>query len=264
MTKARIDIAEEAVGKKTFVWAIDWPGWCRSGKDRDLAIDVAARPRRPRTRRSPKTAGLDFPDVDDADAQHGRVGRGRRRHRIRRPVERSPSPTDRRSRRPRPSAWPSLVEAAWTVFDRVAARRQPTLRKGPARRRPRPRQVVGHVIEADHAYAREIGLRSKPPSADDRAAVEAERDAVLEVLRQPSDGSPLADRRWTAPLRGPPDRLARPRPRLGDRGPHRARGQPVRVTSQPRCDAARRHRSETVVRRRRNASQPRAAADIGA
>ena len=32
----------------------------------------------------------------------------------------------------------------------------------------------------------------------DRAAVEAERAAMLEVLRQPSDGSPLAGRRWTA------------------------------------------------------------------
>ena len=57
--------------------------------------------------------------------------------------------------------------------------------------------MIGHVIEADHAYAREIGVRMPEPSFADREAVEAERAAVLDALRQPSDGSPLADRKWT-------------------------------------------------------------------
>ena len=92
--------------------------------------------------------------------------------------------------------------------------------------------MIGHVIEADHAYAREIGVRLPEPSLADRAAVEAERAAVLDALRQPSDGSPLADRKWTAALRRPPDRLARPRPRLGDGGPHRRRDR------RPRAHAA--------------------------
>ena len=56
---------------------------------------------------------------------------------------------------------------------------------------------IAHVIEADHAYAREIGIRVMEPTFGDRAAVEAERTAVLELLRQPSDGDPLADRKWT-------------------------------------------------------------------
>jgi hypothetical protein len=43
-----------------------------------------------------------------------------------------------------------------------------------------------------------MGIRQKPPDPGDRAAVEAMRAAVLEVLRQPSDGSPLADRKWPA------------------------------------------------------------------
>jgi hypothetical protein len=57
--------------------------------------------------------------------------------------------------------------------------------------------MIDHVIGADHAYAHEIGLRRPEPSRADRGTVDAERSAVLEVLRQPSDGSPLADRRWT-------------------------------------------------------------------
>jgi hypothetical protein len=57
--------------------------------------------------------------------------------------------------------------------------------------------MIGHVIEADHVYAREIGVRLTAGSLEDRAAVEAERAAMLEVLRRSSDGSPLADRKWT-------------------------------------------------------------------
>ena len=58
--------------------------------------------------------------------------------------------------------------------------------------------MVRHVVEADAAYAREIGLKLKEPDAFDRKAVKAMRDQMLAVLRQPSDGSPLAGRRWTA------------------------------------------------------------------
>ncbi|MEA2537858.1 MAG: hypothetical protein QOF11_2092, partial [Chloroflexota bacterium] len=89
------------------------------------------------------------------------------------------------------------VEAAWVVFDRVAAAAPAELRKGPRGGGRNTAKIVGHVIEADHAYAREVGVRLRPPSPGDRAAVEAERAAMLEVIRQPSDGSPLADRRWT-------------------------------------------------------------------
>ena len=108
------------------------------------------------------------------------------------------------------------------VFDRVAAGAPVELRKGPAAaaatppdRRPRRR--------ADHAYAREIGIRAPDAVARRPDRREAERAAMLEVLRRPSDGSPLAGPPLDRPLRRPPDRLARPRPRLGDRGPLRAR-----------------------------------------
>ncbi|MGH3371140.1 MAG: hypothetical protein ACRDPR_14190, partial [Nocardioidaceae bacterium] len=70
-------------------------------------------------------------------------------------------------------------------------------RKGPRGGGRDRDKMIGHVIEADHAYAREIGIRVKEPRFGDRAAIEAERAAVLESLRSPSDGSPLADRKWT-------------------------------------------------------------------
>ena len=62
----KLDIGEEVGAKKTFVWAIDWPGWCRSGKDRDLAIEalIAARGRYAKVARR---AGLELPQVEATD-----------------------------------------------------------------------------------------------------------------------------------------------------------------------------------------------------
>ena len=47
-------------------------------------------------------------------------------------------------------------------------------------------------------YAREIGISGKRPEPTDGPAIEAMRAEMLEILRQPSDGSPLAERTWTA------------------------------------------------------------------
>jgi hypothetical protein len=90
-----------------------------------------------------------------------------------------------------------LVEASWTVFDKVAAAAPATLRKGPRGGGRDRDKMVEHVVGADHAYAREIGVRLPEPAWTDRTAVGSERTAMLEVLRAPSDGGPLADRKWT-------------------------------------------------------------------
>jgi hypothetical protein len=83
------------------------------------------------------------------------------------------------------------------VFDRVAAKSPAELRKGPRGGGRDRDKMIRHVIESDHYYARELGIRLPEPDATDRRAVKAERQAVLEILSQPSDGSPLADRKWT-------------------------------------------------------------------
>ena len=65
------------------------------------------------------------------------------------------------------------------------------LRKGPRGGGRDTSKIVAHVVEADEAYAREMGIKLKAP-------IEPKcRAAMLEVLRQPSDGSPIADRKWT-------------------------------------------------------------------
>ncbi len=195
--KLRLETAEEVGAKKTFRWAIDWPGWARGGKDPELARDALVA-YAPRYGVVAAEAGIEFLEAvaaDDLDLVDSVQGGGGTDFGV-------PSAIVASDRRPVNAAaavrLARLVEAAWLVFDRVAAAAPAELRKGPRGGGRDTAKMVGHVIEADHAYAREIGLRLPEPWAADRALVEAERVAILEVLRLPSDGSPLADRKWTA------------------------------------------------------------------
>jgi hypothetical protein len=57
--------------------------------------------------------------------------------------------------------------------------------------------MVGHVSEADWYYARELGLKLRQPDPTDRDAMAAMRAGMLAILREPSNGGPLAGRKWT-------------------------------------------------------------------
>ena len=192
----KLEIGEEIGAKKSFVWAVDWPGWSRGGKDRDLAIEslIAARGRYAKVARR---AGLELPKVGVGDLRvvDSVEGGGGTDFGV---PSRVTDADGRRVSAQEAGRSADLVQASWVIFDRAADKAPPTLRKGPRGGGRDTAKIVEHVVEADRAYAREIGLRLPSAALDDHASVEAERQAVLDVLRQPSDGSPLADRRWTA------------------------------------------------------------------
>ena len=60
--RQRIEVVVEATPKKTFASALDWPGWSRSGKTREAAIE-ALLAYAPRFAPVAKLARLDFPDA---------------------------------------------------------------------------------------------------------------------------------------------------------------------------------------------------------
>ena len=197
MAAKPIQTAEEAGSKKTFRWAIDWPGWVRAGKDPELARDalIAYAPRYALIAAEARLAfagTITAEDLDLVDSVPGGSGTDFGVPSVVVPSDRRPVDPGEAERLAR------LVEAAWAVFDRVAAAAPGELRKGPRGGGRDTAKMVGHVVESDHYYAREIGVRLTQPSPDDGEAVSAERGAMLEVLRRPSDGSPLADRTWTA------------------------------------------------------------------
>jgi len=192
----RIAVSMEATPRKTFATAIDWPGWSRSGKTPKLALEAlaAAAPRYAAVAELASEQILarggagDFDVIEEAEGGSGTEFGvpGRVTDADRRPV--SATDADRLRR---------LVAAAWTTFDQVATHAPAELRKGPRGGGRDRDKMIGHVIEADDTYAREIGIRLKPTAPGDRAAIEAMRAAVLDVIGTTSDGAPIAGRRWT-------------------------------------------------------------------
>ena len=193
--KEPIGVSIEAAPKKSFATAVDWPGWSRSGKAEALAIEALASYAE-RYARVAKLAGeaLADPDRLELDVVERTEGGGSTEFGVpgsvtkhdRRAV--SAKQADRLAR---------LVDAAWKTFDKVAKGAPRDLRKGPRGGGRNTSKIVDHVAGADHAYAREMGLRLPPPDPADRATIDAMRAAMLDVLKQKSDGSPLAGRKWT-------------------------------------------------------------------
>ena len=189
----RVAVTMESGAKKTFARAIDWPGWSRAGKTPELAIE-ALEASAPRYAVVAGHAGEPFEpagyEVVEEVAGGGGTDFG------------VPSVITALDSRPTDRAEANrllrLVEAAWVTLDDVVAGAPAELRKGP-RGGGRDRDtMVAHVIEAEWAYAREMGIKIAQPSPTDLAAIDLMRSAMLDVLREPSDGSPVAGRRWTA------------------------------------------------------------------
>ncbi|MCI0581892.1 MAG: hypothetical protein L0227_03195 [Chloroflexi bacterium] len=191
----RIAVAIEETPKKSFATAIDWPGWSRSGKTVAGALEALAA-YADRYRAVASLAGVDFPAGDlELEVFETATGGAGTEFGV-------PSRVTEADRRPTSAAdaerLVALVEAAWRRLAAIAADSPEVLRKGPRGGGRDRTKMLGHVVEADAAYAREIGIRARPPAADDERAVANLHAAILDVLRVPTDGSPLADRNWTA------------------------------------------------------------------
>jgi hypothetical protein len=181
----------ESSPRKVFVAALDWPGLVRSGKDEGLAAEAVIAYLE-RYLVVAREAGLPFETsgvgIDVVERREGGAGTAFGVPGVIADADRAPTDAAEAAR------LAALVAAAWTVFDRVAEAAPESLRKGPRGGGRDRTRMVGHVNEADAAYARELGLKHLPA---DRAAVEAMRADMLAVLRRPSDGSPIAGRKWT-------------------------------------------------------------------
>lgn len=189
---ARIEVLVETTRTKCFASALDWPGWSRSGKTPDGAVEALLAYA---DRYGPvvSAAGLPLPaslQIEVVETVEGDAGT----------AFGVPSRIAERDRRSMTSAeavrHADLVAAAWKAFDTVAAAAPAELRKGPRGGGRDTARVIEHVVAADHGYTRELGIRLAAPDPTNRRAVASMRAAMLEVLRRPSDGTPIV-RRWT-------------------------------------------------------------------
>ena len=179
----------EATPKRAFASALDWPGLARSGRDEAAAL-VALAAAVQRYAPVAELAGQPFDPAAGFEVVERVPGDASTAFGV-------PAIIASADRAPADAAdarrLAALVDAAWRTFDAVAAAAPESLRKGPRGGGRDRTKIVDHVNGADAAYASVLGRRHRPV---DRAAVAAMRADVLGVLREPSDGSPVAGRRW--------------------------------------------------------------------
>ena len=187
------DIYVELGGKKAIAWSLEWPGWCRIRTSEAAAvqalIDAEAR-----YRLIAQRAGLSFAPDDlvvierlpgDANTAWGVPS-------VLAPAETRPIDASTAQRHV------ALLRAAWGILEEVVAASPAELHKGPRGGGRDRDEIWRHVIEAERAYARKLGVRHKPFEANGRSALKAMREEIAAVLSKPSTGEPLVPGGWNA------------------------------------------------------------------
>ena len=188
-----IPVYLEAGAKKVFACSIDFPGWCRSGKDEEAALEALA-DYAPRYAEVAKVAKVAFPaKAVELEVVERVKGTGTTESGIPHEVTRADSEplTARQAARQ-----VELMRAAWAVLDRVAKASPAELRKGPRGGGRDRDKMLDHVLGAEAAYARKLGIKHPQPELGDTRAIKALRDELAETLRGASDGSPLVAKGW--------------------------------------------------------------------
>jgi hypothetical protein len=224
MSPSRIAVCLEVTPKQAVASALEWPGWCRAGRDEGGALAALASYA---GRYAPVAAhaGESFPAAvafDVAERVPGGPTTAFAAPECRRPFPHVTAEAERATvTRAAARRLADLVTAAWAVFDQVAAASPAELRKGPRGGGRDRDQIIGHVLGADTAYARKLDVKLRQPAIGDAAAIEELRAAIAAVVGAPSRRLARGGRRLDHAVRSAPGRLARARTRLGDAGPGR-------------------------------------------
>jgi hypothetical protein len=188
-----IPVYIESGAKKVFACAIDLPGWCRSGKDEQAALEALAS-YAPRYAEVAKLAKAAFPSkAVELEVVEQVKGKGATDFGIPHEIPKADAEplTARQAARQ-----VELMRAAWAVLDKVAKAAPAELRKGPRGGGRDRDKMLGHVLGAEAAYARHLGIRHPEPELGDTVAIRALRDDIAEVLSGASDGTPLRPKGW--------------------------------------------------------------------
>ena len=183
----------ESGDKKVFACAVEFPGWCRSGKDEASALEALA-DYAPRYAEVAKRAKAAFPSKEPELEVVERIkGKGATDFGIPHEIPKlDGEPLSARQA----ARQVGLMEAAWALLDKVAGSTPAELRKGPRGGGRDRDKMLDHVLGAEAAYGRQIGVKHPQPELGDRTAITALRKDLAGALRGASDGSPVREKGW--------------------------------------------------------------------
>jgi hypothetical protein len=194
-----VEVYLEVGAKRTFAGALEWPGWCRAGRDETSALSalLAYAPRY-----ATVVAGS-VPFGPPRDARDLRVGerlRGDASTDFGAPGQ-IPAADERPMTKRDLARSRTLLEACWSAFDRaVADARGHELRKGPRGGGRDVDQIVDHVLGAEKSYVSQVGASALAASVNPTAAAPV-HEAALAALEAAAEGKfpkrgPRGGRRW--------------------------------------------------------------------
>lgn len=192
----QLDVYFEIGKKRTFAGAIDWPGWCRSGRDEPSALQ-ALFDYGPRYARVLRNARLGFKPPKDLSAF--------------KVIERlegnattdfgAPGlPPSRDSKPVNPDElkdFQKLLKACWRAFDSaIQAASGKELRTGPRGGGRQLEGLIRHVLDSEAGYVAALGWKLEPNDVHD---LNQKRDQTRQAIRQALEASA----RGEIPARGP-------------------------------------------------------------
>ncbi len=196
-----LNVYLEVGAKKTFAGALDWPGWCRSGRDQESALQALC-DYGPRYARVLRGSRLDFSapaDVSafavverlagDATTDFGAPG-------IAPAADKRPVDDAELAR------LQTILRASWRALDTaVGAAAGKELRKGPRGGGREVSQMVRHVLDAEGAYLSRLGFKLENKGEAGKE-LNAARKEILAALASAAHGEveprgPRGGARWS-------------------------------------------------------------------
>jgi hypothetical protein len=193
---SKVKVYIEVGGKRTFAGALDWPGWCRSGRDEEAAVGALFDygPRYARVLRSSRlgfkipVAASAFAVVerlkDNVTTDFGTPGR-------------APSADARPVSSAELQRFQKLLKACWRTLDQaIEGASGKTLQTGPRGGGRQLEGILEHILGGDTGYLGGVGWKLKLIDADDpQEQLLQTRQAILAGL--------TASARGEIPARGP-------------------------------------------------------------
>lgn len=198
----QLNVYLEIGKKRTFAGALDWPGWCRSGRDEPSALE-ALLDYGPRYADVLRPAGIEFqPPGDESTFTIVERLEGNATTDFGAPAV-APAMDDEPIDEDELQRFQAVLKACWQAFDAaVQAAGDKELRKGPRGGGRETEGIVRHVVESDAGYLSALGWKFKPDkTADLSQQLEQVRQAILEALVAAAHGEiaaqgPRGGMRW--------------------------------------------------------------------
>jgi hypothetical protein len=192
------------IGKtRVFAAALEWPGWCRAGREEKSALQalVDYGPRYARVLKGTRlgfktphaTSALNVVErlAGDASTDFGAPGMA---------PSRDAAGVDQAEL----ERLEAVLRACWRTFDAaLEAAHGRQLRTGPRGGGRDARKIVEHVLDADGGYLNRVARKVEPGSQDEAARLARTRTAVVNALAAAARGEvpeqgPRGGKRWAA------------------------------------------------------------------